>query len=226
MDRSTIVGAEHDYDSLITSVGAEPPPQQHYGPPPPYYPQHQQQHHPQHHGHGHHPQHHAPVHYVHAPPPQYASLPPQQQYASPPPQQMMVQAPQHVVLAAPQRHIVHETPVKARDFPIGFMSAGDIVPNSPPVEIEVKPQALFKGRRLSVAHSIAKNFVIVDIKVGTNPQQGATGEMPAESFSSNAVDTRMQFDTASPGTTITIRVRNISSTPSPFMATLFGDVLV
>jgi hypothetical protein len=211
MDRPMIVGAtDHDYDNLMASVGAEPSPQQHYAPAPPpqhYYPQH----HPQHHN-GHHPQH-GGQHYL-AAAPQYAPAP-QQQYA-PAPQQHY---------APPQRHVVHEPMARARDWPIGFVSAGDIAANSPPVEIEVKPQSLFKGRRLSVATSIAKNFVIVDIKVGTNPQQGATGEMPAESFASTAIDTRMQFDTAAPGTTITIRVRNISNTPSPFMATLFGDVL-
>jgi hypothetical protein len=226
MNRPMIVGAtdHHDYDSLM-NVGAEPA-TPYYGPPPPdhYYPTHPQQHHHGHHGqHGHHPQQMAPQYMPMAPhyvPPPQAMLPPAQPMIVAP----VPQPP--VVMAAPQgRHVVNEPMVKSRDWPLGFTSQGPVPPNSAPIEIEVKPQSLFKGRRLSVAHSIAKNFTIVDIKVGTNPQQGATGEMPAESFSSNAVDTRMSFDTASPGTTITIRVRNISNTPSLFMATLFGDVL-
>ena len=118
---------------------------------------------------------------------------------------------------------MHEPLRNSRDFPIGFASFA--IPPGPPVEIEVKPQVLFKGKRLAVAPSICKDFMIVDIKVGTAAQLAATGEMTAEAFSAVAVDTKMEFDTASPGTTITIRVRNISAVPSNFLAVLYGAVM-
>lgn len=205
--RPMIMGAEPNYDALMT-VGAEPAQQQphQYGPPPqPYYGQPQGYYPQQHHQHPqHHMQHQQQVHYL-----------PQPQYAPP----ALAPAPQH----QPARHIVNEPLTKSRDFPIGF-SAFNIAPG-PPVEIEVKPQVLFKGKRLAVANSICKDFVIVDIKVGTAAQLAATGEMSAEAFSALAVDTKMEFDTAAPGTTITIRVRNISNAPSNFLAVLYGAVM-
>ncbi len=202
--RQMIVGAEPDYDKLM--VGGEPSPHPHqpYGPPPhPYGPPPQAYYPPPQH-HGHHPQHHPHAHYAPPPPPHYAPA----HAPGPPP---------------PPRHIVSEPLTKSRDFPIGFSAFG--IPPGPPIEIEVKPQVLFKGKRLAVANSICKDFVIVDIKVGTAAQLAATGEMSAEAFSALAVDTKMEFDTAAPGTTITIRVRNISAAPSNFLAVLYGAVM-
>ncbi len=208
-----IIGGEPNYDSLL--VGAEPAAHpQGYGPPPQgYYPPQQGghygppgqhiQHHPHHAAHPQHAQHpgYAPQHY--AQPQHYAPA--------------MLPAP-------PQgRHVVTEALTKSRDFPIGFTSYD--VPANTVAEIEVKPQVLFKGKRLAVANSIAKAFVIIDIKVGTAAQLAATGDMSAEAFTALAVDTKMEFDTAAPGTTITIRVRNISSQSEHFLAVLYGSVM-
>jgi len=234
MDRPMIVGGEPDYDKLLSVGGADtvPPPHAGYSVVP-YSPSPAGQHalahahhphqHPGHHGYnGHHPQHAPPAYpaYVvhHAPPPP----PPAVHHYAPP-----AHAPHPQQHAAPPhpagRHVVQEAFTKSRDFPIGFTAFG--IPPGPPVEIEVKPQVLFKGKRLAVADSIAKDFVIVDIKVGTSAQLAATGEMSAEAFSALAVDTKMEFDTAAPGTTITIRVRNIAEGPSNFLAVLYGAVL-
>jgi hypothetical protein len=125
--------------------------------------------------------------------------------------------------APAQRHVVREQPTKSRDFPVGFTMM-NVQPNVP-VEIEVKPQVLFRGKRLAVASSIAKEFMIIDIKVGKNSQLAATGEMSAEAFSSTAVGTQMELDSAQPGITITIRVRNISAGPVNFLAVLYGAVM-
>ena len=92
-------------------------------------------------------------------------------------------------------------------------------------DIEVKPQVLFRGERLAVAPSIARYFDVIDIKVGKDSQLAATGEMPAESFSALAVGVRLELDTASPGITLTITVRNIDTSPQDFKAVLYGTVL-
>lgn len=150
--------------------------------------------------------------------PQYPQGYPQQ--FGPPPPYMPAQPPPQ---AAPQRHVHREQITRSRDFPIGFTSPP--IPPGDPVEIEVKPQVLFKGKRLAVATSIAKEFMIIDIKVGKNSQLAATGEMTAEAFSADAVGTQMELDTASPGITITLRVRNVGTQPFPFRAVLYGAVL-
>ncbi len=149
------------------------------------------------------------------PPPMY---PPQGYYPAPQAYPPMPAPPQ-----PPQRHVVREQLQRSRDFPVGF-SALNVQPGTP-AEIEVKPQVLFKGKRLAVAPTIAKEFVIVDIKVGKNSQLAATGEMTAEAFSALAVGTQMELDTASPGITITLSVRNISIIPHNFYAVLYGAVL-
>lgn len=199
-----IVGADHDYEQLMTVAG-EPPPQhaiqRHYGPPPQAYAPQQAQ-----------PHYGPPQGYY---PPQPYSAPPPQHY-SPPPQHL-----QHH--QAPQRHVVSEAPTRQRDFPIGFTRLS--VPPGDPIEIEVKPQVLFKGKRLAVGHTNARAFVIIDIKVGKNSQLAATGEMGAEAFSALAVGTQMELDTAAPGITITLRLRNISGAAEHFFAVLYGAVM-
>ena len=107
-------------------------------------------------------------------------------------------------------------------WPIGFTAFS--VPPGPPVEIEAKPQVQFRGLHLAVGDSIAKDFIIADIKVGTSSQLGATGEIGAELFSTLAVGTHMLFERAAPGTTITLRVRNISEGPQNFFAALYGEI--
>ena len=198
MERPIIVGAEPDYDQLM-NVGAEARPQtaRGYAPQPGSSPQGTYGTPP-----GYPPQGYAPAPYY-----------PQQQYAPAPPPQTHPQ----------QRYVTTQAPMNSRDFPVGFTRNG-ILPGEN-AELEVKPQVIFKGKRLAVAHSNASRFVILDIKVGKNSQLAATGEMSAEAFSSQAVGTQMELDTASPGITITLVVRNISSTTENFYAVLYGAVM-
>jgi len=113
-------------------------------------------------------------------------------------------------------------PLKIREFPVGFVQAA--VPAGQLAEIEVKPQVRFQGHRLAVAASQARYFNIVDIKVGKDSQLAATGEMPAEAFSSLAVGTQMELDCAPPGIVITLIVHNTDSAAQDFGAVLYGEV--
>ncbi len=207
--RAMIVGK--DYDELM-AVGGEPAHAQaltrHYGAPPSAPPQGYDPRYAQHYG--------PPPGYQYAPPPQHFQ-PPQPAYQPPPPQHAPQQHQQT------ERHVRHEGPTRERDFPIGFTKFGVLAGDT--VEIEVKPQVLFKGKRLAVGATNANQFIIVDIKVGKNSQLAATGEMGAEAFSSLAVDTKMELDTAQPGITITLRVRNIGNGPRDFFAVLYGAVM-
>jgi hypothetical protein len=113
-------------------------------------------------------------------------------------------------------------PLKIRDFPVGFVQAA--IPAGQLAEIEVKPQVRFQGHRLAVAASQARYFNIVDIKVGKDSQLAATGEMPAEAFSSLAVGTQMELDCAPPGIVITLIVHNTDTATQDFGAVLYGEV--
>ena len=119
--------------------------------------------------------------------------------------------------------IVKEEPKNQRQFPIGF-SLDDIAPGDE-VDIEVKPQVLFRGERLAIAQSTARYFEILDIKVGKDSQLAATGALTGEAFETRAVGVRMELDTAQPGIVITIRVRNIDTAAQSFRAVLYGAVL-
>ncbi len=196
--REMIVGAgqgHHDYDELMEHAMA--------GEPARYPEEHERapqytQHHPQH------------------PQQQHHGYAPQYERPRPPP------------YPQPGHHsegprVVREHPQHARQFPIGFTKSA-IAPGTA-TDIEVKPQVLFRGERLAVAPSIARYFDVIDIKVGKDSQLAATGEMPAESFSALAVGVRLELDTASPGITLTITVRNIDTSPQDFKAVLYGTVL-
>jgi hypothetical protein len=113
-------------------------------------------------------------------------------------------------------------PLKIREFPVGFVQAA--IAAGQLAEIEVKPQVRFQGHRLAVAASQARYFNIVDIKVGKDSQLAATGEMPAEAFSSLAVGTQMELDCAPPGIVITLIVHNVDTAAQDFGAVLYGEV--
>ena len=118
---------------------------------------------------------------------------------------------------------VHHTNAnKIRNFPVGFVR--EQIPAGQLGEIEVKPQVRFQGHRLAVGQSCARYFNIIDIKVGKDSQLAATGEMPAEAFSSLSVGTQMELDPAPPGIVITLIVRNTDTAPQNFGAVLYGLV--
>lgn len=147
--------------------------------------------------------------------PPYGYEPPPQ---LPPPNYNVGAMPHHT-----RRQVQSQRASRDRKFPIGFNSTA-IQPGEER-DIEVKPQVLFRGERLAVASDLARNFVIVDIKVGKNSQLAATGEMAAEAFSTLAVGVQMELDTAQPGIVLTVRVRNISGLASDFRAVMHGAVM-
>src|SRR4029077_2254101 len=125
----------------------------------------------------------------------------------------------------PQPHVIEEHPTHTREFPIGFTSTVAVPPNQT-VQIETKPQVLFRGERLAVPNSIVLNFQVADIKVGKDSQLASPGNMPAECFSNVSVGVRMQLDTAEPGITITLFMENTDANNAhPFSSVLYGTVI-
>lgn len=171
---------------------------------------------------------HEPVYETHAPPQrqsrQYDYRQPVRRARPAPPEYYEEEPPPRRHAPPPGPRVVHHEPTheKRRHFPIGFTAAQ--VPGNQVIEIEVKPQVLFRGERLAVSPENARSFSIVDIKVGKDSQLAATGEMPAEAFSALAVGVRMELDTAQPGIVVVLIVRNKTANPLDFDAVLYGTV--
>jgi hypothetical protein len=234
----------HDYETLMHHTGAPPPSHalaihpQHAAPP-----SHAVQHaamggmgHPVHDARqpAPPPQHvlYAQPHPQHAPPPGYHYPPPPMHAFEHEPHPGYSQH-RHHLHERHDRHLDDDRPRRRsskhqtsaediRTFPIGFkqtnIAAGDVV------DIEVKPQVRFQGRRLAIAPSIGRYFDVVDIKVGKDSQLAATGELAGECVSALAVDVRVELDPAPPGIVITISVRNNDAVAHDFRAVLYGLV--
>jgi hypothetical protein len=102
-------------------------------------------------------------------------------------------------------------------------------PNQRPsaAEIIIVPQTSFRAERLVVASAIAASFVIENISIGGRPQFVSNNELPAEQFTTFAMDSAIRLEAATAGTEIRFRVRYVGSNPAgaPFLAALIGGSL-
>jgi hypothetical protein len=97
-----------------------------------------------------------------------------------------------------------------------------LVPGSSSLNVTKRPQLIFKPKYLFIPPSIAKDVMVIDLKIGKNSQTVAYGEMPGESFSSLGLIT-LKCDTCQVGMDITVQIRNKNTQQIQFEATLFGD---
>jgi hypothetical protein len=118
--------------------------------------------------------------------------------------------------------VVEKKPTVSRTQSLGFNA--EVGPGET-LDITVRPAVTFSGTRLSVASSIAPNFVIEDIKVGRKSQFVTSGPQSAESFKDTSTTDNLHLDTCDTGTDIILKVRNVTGTASQFRATFFGDVV-
>ncbi len=145
----------------------------------------------------------------------------------PMPRHMHPRLPPVAYSQTPNPHVIEEHPTHTREFPIGFVPPLNTpVPPAQVVNIETKPQVLFRGERLAIPNSLVLNFQLTDIKVGKDSQLAAPGNLPAECFSNVSIGVRMQLDTAEPGITLTLSVQNTDTVnPHTFSSVLYGTVM-
>jgi hypothetical protein len=117
-----------------------------------------------------------------------------------------------------------QDPTKAREYPLGFVSAAAVAAGAS-VDIIAQPQVVFRGERLIVPSDIAGGFVIDDIKVGKNSQFASSGAVPARTFDEQGVGVRLRLDTAQISQQIVLSVTNIGGAPAIFRATLIGTAV-
>lgn len=92
----------------------------------------------------------------------------------------------------------------------------------------VAPQRLFRGTKLIVNESIMGATVITNMLVGArNQMPNGFGGVSSQYFGfNNSLGSGIKFDTCQPAHSISIAVRNTSSHPVTWSATLLGDALI
>ena len=102
-------------------------------------------------------------------------------------------------------------------------SNGGMVPGGQEVDIIVEAQMPFRGTSLVVDPDSARDFLISDIKFGTQTIFAASGRIPASAFlpSSESMDDLI-MPTNQTSQQFTLRVINRSGSARPFYAELLG----
>ena len=123
----------------------------------------------------------------------------------------------------PGPQLQRTSPDRLRSYPLGFKQLAILTTAS--ATISRQPQMAFRPQRLIIPSAFAPNFVITDIKVGSNSQLLTSDDFPAQAFSESAVDSALLFDTVDVGGLIAIGVNNISAGTADFRAVLLGVLL-
>jgi len=97
-----------------------------------------------------------------------------------------------------------------------------VIPPGASVDVIAIPASRFTPQRLLIPSDIAGLLVIEDIRIGVTSQLSGSGpaSIPARVFSEVAVGIGCLFDTAEPGMSICLRVRNQSSNEVVFRAVM------
>lgn len=121
-----------------------------------------------------------------------------------------------VVKQSKNRNDIYEQPLP---IPPTEFTAGQAL------DIELRPQRLFRSERLVVDSTIAPFFRILDLKIGQQTQFVASGALPATIFTEVAVGVRLKGDTANLGNTIIVSAQNISNATRVFGGAILGTVV-
>lgn len=91
--------------------------------------------------------------------------------------------------------------------------------------VTLQPQRAMNVRRLLLVTG-ESGIVIDDFRVGTVPQFNASGDMPAEVFAPGSFDVELDGSIATPGITITLRLRNTTAATNIAVGgAIIGDTL-
>jgi len=97
----------------------------------------------------------------------------------------------------------------------------------PGVEVDVvgEPQKPFRPEALVIDDESARDFLITDVKIGTDSLFVNSGPIPASQFTGDAVLNELRTRTGQTSQQIIVRVRNRSTDPRPFYASFKGSKL-
>jgi hypothetical protein len=108
--------------------------------------------------------------------------------------------------------------------PLPLLAAIDIAAGAD-FEMSAAPQDLFRAEAM-VLTGDTTDFVIEDIKCGNMSQLVESGELSADLFPPDAINTYIKFDTVGIGGKVIVRVRNTHATDQKSLrGVLFGTVI-
>ena len=136
----------------------------------------------------------------------------------------VVGAARRMVKSASGTQVRNKGPSDPRTLALGFDSTATVAAAATQAVVS-SPQRLFRPTRIAVPATVAPNFLINSLFIGTNNQfLNATG-VHAETLSTSSQDVYMKMDTAQINSVISMSVTNLSLVATRFFATLFGDAL-
>jgi hypothetical protein len=103
------------------------------------------------------------------------------------------------------------------------LSNGGFINSGQEVDVVGEPQKPFRPEALVIDDESARDFLIVDIKIGTDSFFVNSGPIPASQFTADAVLNALRTKTGQTSQQILIRVRNRSPDPKPFYASFKGS---
>ena len=112
-------------------------------------------------------------------------------------------------------------PTRGRELILGFDSVANVA-GAATAAVNSNPQQVFRPERVSIPATLAPNFVINSLTIGTAMQfLNATG-VHAEIFGTTASDVRLRMDTAQINSVVSMNVTNLSAVALRFFAALLG----
>lgn len=97
------------------------------------------------------------------------------------------------------------------------------VPAGGQATVTLQPQRAFRVEKLVLSStSVPSSVVVSDISVGAERQFVSAGDVPLSAFTADAVGTGLRGDTAQPGTTVTLLLRNIGAAAETVSGAFFG----
>jgi hypothetical protein len=100
---------------------------------------------------------------------------------------------------------------------------GGLIQPGTEVDVVGEPQKPFRPEALVIDDESARDFLIVDLKIGTDSFFVNSGPIPASQFTSDAILNALRTRTGQTSQQIIVRVRNRSPDPKPFYASFKGS---
>jgi hypothetical protein len=104
-------------------------------------------------------------------------------------------------------------------------SNGGLIPSGTDVDIVGEPQKPFRPEALVIDDESARDFLVLDIKIGTDSLFVNSGPIPASQFTGEAILNALRTRTGQTSQQIIVRVRNRSVDARPFYASFKGSKL-
>ena len=127
--------------------------------------------------------------------------------------------------------MAHERKVDGADTETAYLamfrdgSNGGLVAAGADVDIIGEPQKPFRPEALVVDDESARDFLILDIKIGTDSLFVNSGPIPASQFTGEAILNALRTRTGQTSQQIIVRVRNRAPDARPFYASFKGSKL-